>query len=93
MFFTIGNAHYYNKTTFSTTHTTTHSTSNITTHSTTHTSNNIKTSNKYFKDDEKDQNCCCSLSSIFPYCLHKVNYLKDDIDGFERLNALFIWFF
>ena len=87
MFFTIGNAHYYNKTTFSTTTTTTYTN--------THTNilNNIKTGNKYFKDDEKDQNCCCSLSSIFPYCLHKVNYLKEDIDGYERLNALFIWFF
>ena len=81
MFFTIGNAHYYNKTTFSTT-------------ATTHTTNNkIKYKKTYFIYDDEQQNCCCSLSSIFPYCLHKVNYLKDDIDGFERLNALFIWFF
>lgn len=46
----------------------------------------------YFNSDEEDQNCCCSLSSIFPCCLHKVNYLKMDYDGRERFHALFIWF-
>jgi hypothetical protein len=49
--------------------------------------------NKYFPNDEIQTNCCFSLSSIFRCCLHKVNYLKDDMDGYERLNALFIWFF
>jgi hypothetical protein len=54
--------------------------------------NSNKKKKVYFGSDEEDQNCCCSLSSIFPYCLHKVSYLKIDIDGTERLNALFIWF-
>ena len=58
--------------------------------------NKIKKSKKkkkvYFSTDEEDQDCCCSLSSIFICCLHKVNYIKIDYDGYERLNAIFIWF-
>ena len=53
---------------------------------------NKKLKKVYFKSDEEEQNCCCSLSSIFPCCLHKVNYLKMDYDGLERLHSLFIWF-
>ena len=47
----------------------------------------------YFQDDEEQRNCCFSLSRIFYSCFHKINYTYDDIDGFERLNALMIWFF
>jgi hypothetical protein len=47
----------------------------------------------YFPYDDEQTNCCCSLSNIFRCCLHKVNYTHNDIDGYERLNALMIWFF
>ena len=47
----------------------------------------------YFRYDEEQTNCCCSLSKVFFCCFHKINYIQDDIDGFERLNALMIWFF
>ena len=53
----------------------------------------IRRNRQYFEYDEEQRNCCCSLSTIFFSCLHKVNYTHDDIDGFERLNALMIWFF
>ena len=106
MFFTIGNAHYfdYNLNIINNNNNNTNNITNSNNYSST--SNNrskksitLKKKSKkkikkvYFKSDEEDQNCCCSLSSIFPYCLHKVNYLKDDIDGLERCHALFIWFF
>lgn len=55
--------------------------------------NLLERRNVYFKTDEEQQDCCCSLSTIFRCCIHKVNYIKSDIDGFERLNALLIWFF
>ena len=47
----------------------------------------------YFRNDEEQTNCCFSLSKIFFCCLHKVNYIHADIDGYERLNALMILFF
>ena len=47
----------------------------------------------YFYDDEEQRNCCFALSKIFRCCIHVINYNHDDIDGFERLNALMIWFF
>ena len=47
----------------------------------------------YFYGDEEQRNCDFSLSKIFRCCFHIVNYTPNDIDGFERLNALMIWFF
>ena len=103
MFFTIGDAHYFDYNF--------NNNNNSNTNNNTNSNNYINTNNKkkkksitlkkktnkkkkkvYFESDEEDQNCCCSLSSIFPYCLHKVNYIKSDVDGFERCHALFIWF-
>ena len=56
---------------------------------------NRSISNKrtYFRDDELQTNCCWSLSKLFYCCFHQINYTHNDIDGFERLNALMIWFF
>ena len=55
---------------------------------------NLRNRNRnYFINDDEQTNCCCSLSNIFYCCLHKINYTHDDIDGYERLNALMIWFF
>ena len=53
----------------------------------------IRRRRNYFIDDEEQTNCCFSLSTIFFSCFHKINYTHSDIDGFERLNALMIWFF
>ena len=102
MFFTIGDAHYFDYT-LNINNNNTNNISNSNNYSNTNNNRNKKnitlkkqtdkkTKKVYFNSDEEDQNCCCSLSSIFPYCLHKVNYLKDDIDGLERCHALFIWF-
>jgi hypothetical protein len=105
MFFTIGNAHYFyynrndnnnnNNSTNNINYSNNYSSTNNNRNKESITINKItkkKVKKVYFKSDEEDQNCCCSLSSIFPCCLHKVNYLKDDIDGFERCHSLFIWF-
>mgnify|MGYP002625133919 CR=1 FL=1 len=54
---------------------------------------NRKPKKTYFIYDEEQTDCCFSLSNIFPCCLHKINYTHNDIDGYERLNALMIWFF
>ena len=96
MFFTIGNAHYQskllsnlinnNRTNIANKNNTIKNTTNLLT-------NNKNKKQNYFYTDEEEQNCCFSLSSIFPSCIHKVNYIKEDIDGYERLNALMIWFF
>ena len=97
MFFTIGDAHYYRRNNLLNYNNNERLISNTNSNTLNRNNNNIlklkRNKKKYFESDEDDQNCCFSLSSIFPYCLHKVNYIKDDIDGYERLNALMIWLF
>ena len=57
--------------------------------------NNIQSrrNTNYFIYDEKQEDCCCRLSSVFCCCLHEIFYTHADIDGYERLNALLILFF
>ena len=47
----------------------------------------------YFKDDEEQTNCCCSISTLFYTCFHKINYIEEDIDGKERIRAIVMWLF